>query len=195
MPFFERKRLIKFPREPQVALGILPASWRVDPIKHILIRDPKYGIEKNLIAEAKKNGTYESTILNMPANDTRHPYYSEYLWVTYSTADYASLTPAQKWQAWQARLFRHSNVWPSYGLLFDDVAWINQHAVTREAIRRLPTEVRVAREKRVQLAQELRMQGRTLAPEEQPPAHVDVSYLLPYIRMVQDEWNEAHSFV
>jgi len=195
MPIFDPKRFITFGPAVKWSLGILPPAYRVSPDAHILIRDPKWGVEKNLIAEAKKNGTYESTILNMPVNDPRHPYYTEYLWVTYANVDFETLSPAEKFQAWQARMFRFTGRWACYGLLYDDVAFHSQWWAVREAIKRMPAEVRIAREKRLSGASELILHDKELDLDDQPPAEADVAYLQPHFRMVLDEWNESKSYV
>lgn len=179
-----------------VGLGIMPAGFRVKADMHQLIRNPADGIPKDFIAEAKRAGKYKELVLDMPVTDPRHPYFTEYLWTTYANADVELLTPEQKYQAWFARSVRHAGAWQKIGALYEDGQnqW-NQWWLTREAFDRMPNEIVASREARLNIANDAWRNGDILPMDQRPTAAEDISYLMPYMRQVLDEWHESQSHV
>eukprot|EP00754_Rhynchopus_humris_P019962 Rhum_TRINITY_DN14673_c12_g2::Rhum_TRINITY_DN14673_c12_g2_i1::g.108170::m.108170 len=152
---------------------------------------------RNLQA-VKQNKVDLRSLLALPVYDPAHPYYLEKPWEVYFKAEQPAeaATTQGKLHRWEALTQRENRQHDIKGCLHDDLEseW---HWSVRVAVKRLPKEQKIWRQRRIGTANRLCGPGGYQELPSQYWIHPsdDVAYLSQYINMASDEAEEKWGFM
>jgi hypothetical protein len=145
-----------------------------------IFAQPEYTTEEKLALVPKKRGDFNPFKV-FPV---------EFAWQKYLRLPTADLLAWEKVDKLVVMAYYKSLRYREQGLVYDDL-WDQEQPHVMEALRRLPVEVLIGRQKRLQMAFELSLHKKYLPREQWTPIELDVPYLTPYIMWVEAEMEEA----